>query len=76
MAEPTTGEPEEIPMGIAFGAALVGELGPCPGIGERCPIRPGELHAPEKCRLEDCPRDFGRLLRHARDVSGPGFYEW
>ena len=35
MAEPTTGEPEEIPMGIAFGAALGGELGPCPGIGER-----------------------------------------
>lgn len=76
MTNQNTNAAEEIPMGIAFGAALVGKLGPCPSMGERCPIRLGELHAPEKCRLEDCPRDFGRLLRHARDVSGPGFYEW
>ena len=47
---------DELPFGVGYGAALVGKLGPCPSMEERCPIRPDELHAPEKCQLVDCLR--------------------
>ena len=45
---------EEIPMGIAFGAALAWAYGPCPGIAE-CPIDEGDLYAPKKCSRTECP---------------------
>lgn len=71
MANSATSGSEEVPMGIAFGAALVGALGPC-SLGEtRCPIQPGELHAPEKCQLGDCPRHLPREKRPPVPVMRP-----
>lgn len=58
---------DELPLGVGYGAALAGRLGPCPSIEDRCPIRPGELHAPEKCRLEDCLRRPYDPL-HAKEI--------
>ncbi len=46
----------EIPVGVAFGRALVASLtGPCAG-DMHCPIRPGEVYRRGMCMLDGCPR--------------------
>lgn len=55
LAKPRVSE-EEVPIGIAFGQALVQYLtGPC-ALGEQCPIRPGEIWQAGKCMMDSCPR--------------------
>ena len=49
-------DPEEgIPVGIAFGQALVNfRTGPCSL--EHCPIGAGEIYQTGKCMIDGCPR--------------------
>ncbi len=60
----------DLPLGVGYGAALAGMLGPCTLQG--CPIRKRELYQYGKCTLDECPRvrERGRRaeLRNALDL--------
>ncbi len=54
----------EVPVGVAYGAglALTQAVGPCGR--PHCPIRNGEVFAPEKCMNDECGRSrLGESLR-------------
>jgi hypothetical protein len=53
-------EEREVPIAVAFGAALVtqglaAQIGPCSGM-VACPLVDGEAYHPGRCALEGCPR--------------------